>query len=344
MKRFYRLWGSLIALMLILSACGGGSQPSTSGQEGKAANNENGEVKATESDFPKKPITLIVSFAAGGGTDLGARLLASYIEEDLGVPVSVVNKPGGGGWVGWTDLVNAKPDGYTIGYLNTPNLITGYMNPELGRNHDLDSFTMIGNHMTDPGVIAIRANDERFSTLDELIEYAKEHELTTTSTGVASDDHTAALKVNQAHGTKFTAVHANGFAENKANVLGGHVDLFFANVGELVSDHENGEVKILAVMSEERSPYLPDVPTLKEEGYGEIYSWSARGIGAPAGLEPEVLDILVKALEKAITNPEQMKQMDAMWLKNDYRNSADYKEMLEKEAEELEGLRELLGW
>nr|WP_285874560.1 tripartite tricarboxylate transporter substrate binding protein [Halalkalibacter oceani] len=326
--------------MVILSACGGDSQSSG----GEVENDGNQGTTVSESDFPKKPITLIVSFSAGGGTDLGARLLASYIEEDLGVPVSVVNKPGGGGWVGWTDLVNANPDGYTIGYLNTPNLITGYMNPELGRNEDLDSFTTIGNHMTDPGVIAIRRDDDRFSTLDELIEYAKEHELTTTSTGVASDDHTAALKVNQAQGTQFKAVHANGFGENKANVLGGHVDVFFANVGELVSDHENGEVEILAVLSEERSPYLPDVPTFEEEGYGKVYSWSARGIGAPAGLEPEVLEILESAFERAITNPEQIEQMDAMWLKNDYRNSVDYREMLDKEAEELEGLLDLLDW
>ncbi|NEU31810.1 tripartite tricarboxylate transporter substrate binding protein [bacterium LRH843] len=343
MKKSFLTFITLLLVILLLVACGGNQQPTSTSSETENSSTKS-ETTSTEIDFPKKPITLIVSFSAGGGTDLGARLLASYIEEDLGVPVNVLNKPGGGGWVGWTDLANAKPDGYTIGYLNTPNLITGYMNPELERKHNLESFITIANHMTDPGVIAIRADDERFSTLAELIEYAKENELTTTSTGVASDDHTAVLKVNNELGTKFKAVHAAGFPENKANVLGGHVDVFFANVGELVGDHEDGTVKILAVLGEERSPFLPDVPTMVEEGFGSIYSWSARGIGAPAGMDPEILAILEAAFEKAITDPEQAKKMDAMWLKVDYRNSEDYMEMLQKEAVDLQDLKDILGW
>ena len=84
-------------------------------------------------DFPSRPITLIVSFGAGGGTDVGARLLTPLVEAELGQPINVVNITGAGGWVGWTELSRAEPDGYTIGYINTPALIMGYINPELGR-------------------------------------------------------------------------------------------------------------------------------------------------------------------------------------------------------------------
>src|SRR5699024_3484115 len=89
-------------------------------------------------DFPEGPIKLIVPWSAGGGTDTGARVLQSYLEDELGVDISVENIEGGGGWVGWNQLANSDPDGYTIGYANSPHIITGYLNPELKRDKDLD--------------------------------------------------------------------------------------------------------------------------------------------------------------------------------------------------------------
>src|SRR5699024_21230 len=128
-----------------------------------------------------------------GTSDTAVRNLAPYLEDELGVSVSVVNKPGGGGWVGWTELANAKPDGYTLGYINTPNLFTGYLNPNIEREDDLSSFAPIANQITDPAAIMINPDDERFSNLEELIEYAKENPVTATSSGVAGDDHIAML-------------------------------------------------------------------------------------------------------------------------------------------------------
>lgn len=333
MKKRFLPFLSLTFSAMLLASCGDQGTSTA----GKAASEGAG-------DFPDKPINLIVSFAAGGGTDLGARVLASKVEEDLGVPVNVINKPGGGGWVGWADLVKAEPDGYTIGYLNTPNLITGYLNPELNRSETIESFDPIGNHITDAGVIAVKGDDKRFKTIEDVIEYAKSNETTTTSTGLGSDDHIAALKINDEHGTKFKAVHTGGFAENMANVLGGHVDVFFANVGEVANEVDNGEIKILAVLSEERSAYLPDIPTLKEAGYGDIFSWSARGLAAPKGTDPEVLKVLEAAFEKGINNEEHKEKMDEMGLQIDYKNSADYGEMLKEEEKIVLDVEDLLGW
>jgi tripartite-type tricarboxylate transporter receptor subunit TctC len=341
MKKLLSL--SLVVVLSILAVTGCGSNPNSSAQKSQV-NAGNEEKKETKSGYPNKPITLIVAFEAGGGTDVGARILAPYVQKELGVPIVVANKPGAGGWVGWAELVSSKPDGYTIGYINTPNLITGYVNPSSARKENLESFELIANHVTDLGAIAIRADETRFKDIKSLIEYAKKNQLTVTSTGVGSDDHYAALKMNQKLGTNFKAVHSKGFGENLSNLLGGHVDVMLANVGEVAKPHKDNQLKVIAVMSQERSAYLPDAPTLKESGFGDIVSWSARGIAAPKGLSPEILTKLNAAFEKAINNAEQMKKMEEMGLQVDFRKGEDYKKMLKDEETGVLELKKLLGW
>lgn len=330
----------LLGLILLLAACSGGASGNSSDDNG----GNGGSDSESAEGFPDKPINVIVSYSAGGGTDTGARILIPYVEEELGVDMNIINKPGGGGWVGWTELANADPDGYTIGYINTPNLMTGYLDPKYNRDQSLDSFTPIANHVTDPGAIAIRPNDDRFSTIEELMEYAKENELTATSTGAGSDDHYASLKLNDKFGTKFKAVHNSGSADSRAAVLGGHVDVLFANVGELATLHKEGEVKIVAVMSKEKSPFLEDVPTLAESGYEDVYSWSARGLAAPAGIDEEKLEILRAAFEKGIKNEEQVEKMGEMGLQVDYLDGEEYDQLLKEDEEGVKALSDLMGW
>ncbi|WP_161628820.1 tripartite tricarboxylate transporter substrate binding protein [Thalassobacillus devorans] len=330
----------LFGIILVLAACSGdanGNSSETNGGSSEESSSGNAE------GFPDKPINVIVSYAAGGGTDTGARILFPYVEKELGVDVNIINKPGGGGWVGWTELANADPDGYTIGYINTPNLMTGYLDPKYKRDESLESFEPIANHVVDPGAIAIRADEERFTNIKELIEYAKENELTATSTGVGSDDHYASLKLNDKFGTKFKAVHNGGSADSRAAVLGGHVDVLFANVGELTSLHNEGKVKIIGVMGKEKSPFLEDVPTLAEEGY-EVYSWSARGLAAPAGIDEEKLEVLRAALEKGIKNEEQKEKMAEMGLEVEYLDGEEYDQLLKEDEQAVKDLSDLMGW
>ena len=126
-----------------------------------------------EEKYPSKPITLIVPFGAGGGTDTGARILMTYVEDELGVPVTIINKTGGTGWVGWSELLKSDPDGYTLAHINTPTLMTGYLNPQLKRSNTIHDFELIANHVLDYGAIAIRIDEKKFSNLDELISFAK---------------------------------------------------------------------------------------------------------------------------------------------------------------------------
>jgi tripartite-type tricarboxylate transporter receptor subunit TctC len=294
--------------------------------------------------YPEKPITAIISFGAGGNTDVGARILFPQVEKSLGTSLTIINKPGGGGWVGWTGLVNAKADGYTIGYVNTPNLITGYLDPQYKRNKTLDNFELIANHVTDYGVISINKNEKRFSNIKELVEYARQHELTAATTGANGDDHIAMLKMNRKYGTKFVPVHTPGTAQQRAAIEGGHVDVNFSNVGDTNVSHKNGELKILAIMAPERSKFLPDVPTLADSGFPGVISWSARGIAAPKGLSHEQVEMLRIAFIKGMNNPEHLKKMEEMGLMVDVRSGDAYSKMLKEEEDGVKELRPLLGW
>ena len=332
-RRLFALSGVTLA-GLALAACG------NTGDSSKNASDD------AASKYPERPISMIVAYEAGGGTDVGARLLAPYLEEELGTTVNVVNKPGGGGWVGWNALLSAKPDGHTIGFLNTPNLMSGYLNPELGIERDIKDFSLIGNVVTDYGAIAIRPDDERFSNIEELMEYAKNNRLTATSTGIGSDDQLSSLGLNDKYGTKFAGIQSEGAADNVTAVLGGNIDVLFANVGEVTSLHKNGQLKAIAVMAppEDRGDFLEDVPTLDEAGYPGVSSWSARGLGAPGDMPEEILDILVKASGRAIQNEDYIAELAKQGLQVDYKDPAAYDEMLTTEEERVKELGDNYVW
>lgn len=322
-KQLFLVTVILLVGALFLSACSSGGSSS--------------------SEFPNKPITLIVPWSAGGGTDTGARILQPYLEKELGVSVSVVNKTGAGGWIGWNDLANANKDGYTIGLANSPHIITGYLNPALNRDKNLDNFVGLGMHVIDPDTISIRPDDDRFSTIDELIEYAKDNEVTATATGEGTDEHLVILNLNKKYGTKFVPVHFDGAAESRSSVLGGHVDVLVANLGEIINLYNDGEINVLGVAARSRSEFTPDVPTLAENGF-EVYQESSRGFLAPAGTDPEVVDALRAALEKAINNEEHIQKMAELGFGVHYESGEEYMSILKEDEQAVLDLKELLGW
>ena len=294
--------------------------------------------------YPTKPVSVIVPNAAGGPTDIGARMLMPFVEKELGGNMPIINKAGGGGWLGWTDLLNAKPDGYNLAAINTPHVMS-YLDPEIKRSTtNLDSFELLCNHVTDYGIVAIRPNDTRFKNIKELIEYARTNELTTTAGAKGSDDHVAMLKWNKAANTKFVPVfNTKGVAEFQAAFLGGHIDVYFGNIGDSLVHFKNGEMKIIAVMAPERSKFLPDIPTTKELGF-EVYSWSSRGFVAPKGMDKELKDKIVAAFEKAINNPEHIKKMAEIGLAVNFKKGDDYKNFLLQEEQGIKGVMDMLGW
>lgn len=314
--------GTLSIAALALTACGEGE----------------------DTAYPEGDIELIVAFSAGGPADTGARLLANKLEDELDTTVTVVNYEGAGGWVGWNELEASSPDGYTIGYTSSPNFAAGYMNPDMGLDTGIDSFTPLANHITDASVIAVHPDDDRFDDISDLIEYAQDNTVTGTGNGAASDDHLAILKMNDTFDTNFETVQYDGSAESKAALLGRHVDVGFVNVGDVHSEVSSGELDVLAILDDSRSDIIPDVPTLEESGWENIQNASARSVVGPADLPPEVAETLVEALESVMTSDEHLEEVMDMGLAIDYRDEDGLTELLEADEQAIEDNKQIIGW
>src|SRR5262245_18797280 len=211
-----------------------------------------------EAQYPERNITLIVPYGAGGGTDITARLLAKDLEAVLGKPTMVENRAGGGGWVGWGGLAAARPDGYTLGYLNVPSMYAGYLDKAIGRKETLESFTPLMNHVLDYNVWAVKADSPHKSVRD-VVEAARKEPgvVTVTAYGAGSDDHLAILSMEAENKIKLSVVHSRSTSEAKTQALGGHIHVLGANISEVAEEAKSGVLRILGVMSPARSKFLP---------------------------------------------------------------------------------------
>jgi tripartite-type tricarboxylate transporter receptor subunit TctC len=292
------------------------------GSDAGAANNAG-------SDFPKKgkSIELIVSFSSGGAVDTAARLVQPILEKELGTNVEVINKPGAGGQIGYTQLTSAKPDGYTIGATGSPSVVVSPLDPARGAKYTRDSFQPLGRQVIDPTVIAVQP-DSPYKTLKELFDAAKANpkSMTASTTGLQTGEHFALAQTQEVTGAEFAPVHfSEGASQATTAFLGKHVDILVANVSDVTDLTKQGKARVLGVMTAERAPSLPDVPTFKESGY-ELEAGTVRGYSAPAGLPDDVAKKLEAALQKAIEDPTVVKKMEDLGLQTSYMSGADYQQ------------------
>ena len=277
--------------------------------------------------YPSKSITLMLGFSAGGSSDLLCRILADKLTEEIGQPVAVVNKTGGGGFVAWTELVKrTEPDGYTFALINTPNIAAGKLdkaNPREIDHHDMD---VLANHVTDYNVIACRADEDRFSDLASFIEFAKNNEVLvgSSSTGIMSDDDTIAQRLNKEFGTKISTVVTKGAKDNETYLLNKSTDILIANVSGVLTGKKNGDFRVLAVFAPERVALMDDIATCEEQGYGAIYGNSSRGYALPKGVDPAVREKLLAALERSINSPEVVKALEDMGAETNFLKNEEY--------------------
>ena len=284
-------------------------------------------VPAGAADFPQKgkAIQMLVGFAAGGSTDVGARLLASGMEKELGTPVVVVNKTGATGQIALTALSQAKPDGYTIGNTNLIGAVVTTIDPSRKATYTRKSFEPLALHVVDPGLFAVKA-DSPFKTVKDVVEAARANpkKIKLSTTGIQSDESFAILQLQKLTGVQFAMVHfSQGVASAMTSFLGGKIDVFCGNVGDLLAQFKAGEVRILGIMDKDPSHFYPGVPTFEQQGY-KLYEASARGFSAPAGTPKEIVDILSGAMKSAVATEEHKKRMADMGLTLRYMDPAGF--------------------
>ncbi|MCZ2496812.1 tripartite tricarboxylate transporter substrate binding protein [Xylophilus sp. Kf1] len=271
-------------------------------------------ASAAEAAYPARPIEMIVAYAPGGGTDLVARLVARHLEKQLGGTVAVVvqNKPGAGGAIGFAELAKSAADGYTIGFINTPNLLT--IPIERKTTFTWRSFDLLGNLVDDPGGFTV-FNGNPIDSLAGLAAYAKAHpgEVTVGTTGTGSDDHLAMLLFEKASGTRLNHIPYKGAGEVRAALAGQQLVVGAINVGEALQYQKGGTpMRLLGQMSARRSALAPTVPTFREQGF-DIELASLRGLAAPRGLPEGVRRKLVEAVARVAADPLFQQQAEAMY-------------------------------
>ena len=294
-------------------------------------------------DFPSKSVTLIVPWVAGGSTDICMRVLAESAAKHLGQPVIVENKPGGGGTVGpATMAATAKNDGYTLsqiplGVFRLPHTMKTTWDP-------LKDFTYI-IQLTGYTYGTVVKKDAPWKTLKELLAYAKANpgKVTYATPGVGVMQHVTMEKLARKEGIKWIHVPQKGGIEVITAVLGGHV-MVGAETSGWAPQVDSGDLRLLAVWTDQRTKKWPDVPTLKELGYGIVAS-SPFGIAGPKGMDPKVVKTLHDAFKKGMEEPAFKKVLDQFYMVPFYKNSEDYTKFAqvlyieEKENAEVIGLK-----
>jgi len=292
------------------------------------------------SNYPNKPVEIIVAYKAGGGTDIGARILASEAEKIFGQPLVILNVEGSDGELGYTQLAQAKPDGYTIGFINLPTFVS--LTLERNTKYTIDDVVPILNHVYDAGVLVVQSSSD-IKTLEDFVEYAKAHpgDLTIANNGTGASNHIGAAHFEYEAGIDVTHVPFGGSTDMIAALRGGHVDACVAKISEVASLVNSGELRILAAYTEERLENFPDVPTMKEKGYDILFG-SARALVAPKGTPQEIIDYIHDKFKQALESEEHLEKAKNADLPIKYMSPEELGEYIKNEEVYLKEIRTFL--
>ncbi len=282
-------------------------------------------------EYPAKPIEVIVAYAAGGGTDLGARILAKIARKYMPQPLVIVNKPGAGGEIGFTALAQAKPDGYSIGFINPPTIVLLPYQRKVA--YKMSDFRYIINIMEDIGCLCV-PSESKYKNLEELIKEAKRKpgELTIGNAGTGTDAHMTALDFAKNANISLNPVPFKGASEARTALLGGHVDSIVMKVGEAKPFVQAKQIRILAVASGERLKDFPDVPTFQERGVNTTMT-TTRAIAGPTGIPEYAVTYLHDHLKKTMEDPEFIELTLQTGVYVRYMPVQEYKRYIESIAE-----------
>ena len=291
-------------------------------------------------DYPNHPVELVVPYNAGGGTDALARAFADVARKHFAQPIVVYNRPGASGVIGWSDVLNSKPDGYKLA-LMTVELTTL---PHLGlQKFSHEEFTPIARMNADPAAITVKA-DAPWNTIEEFIAAAKKAngETKMGNSGNGSIWHLAAAALEDRTGAKFSHIPYPGANPAVLSLLGGHIDAVAVSPAEVAPHVATGKLKMLAVMADQRQKGFEKVPTLKERGIDlSVGTW--RGLGVPKNTPKDVVDILKTATQKTMQEPAMHEAMDKLALGYAYADDDAFRAVMARDNETFKTLIPKLG-
>lgn len=336
MKKLTKLFAVMLAMSLLLVGCGQKSSSNDSVSDG---------------EWKGGMITLLVPSAAGGGLDGMARLLAPYLQEELpdGSTVVVENLTGGSGWVAWEHMFGKEADGSIIACAYTPQIFS-YLNPKLQIARTIEDFGLVCNMVFDSATICVASEDARFadvSTLQDFVDYLKAHEDETFSVAVTSaegGDHLAMLDFcKQAGVTNLKETYYSAVADSTAAFMGRHVDVYFGKVGDTLTMYQDGSAKVLAVCKDERSDFMPDVPTASEQGY-TVVNGSARGWCVNPETPEYIQTAIVDAMTAAFNNEEFQADLRTSGYDTAWYSGQDYADFMANQESIVKSFADVLGY
>lgn len=289
--------------------------------------------------FPNRSIKIIVPFDAGGGVDICCRTIAETAGEEyfLGHSLVVENVAGGGAIIGQTRVANAKADGYTL-LAASSSIVT---NPVFNRtSFTADSFRSIAMFCFDPQMLVVPA-ESPYENLEEFMKAIQKQSLRLSTPGHTTAPHIAALEMEKYFNVSFDYLHNDSANEQFQQLMGNHVDCALVSVGEGTSLVQDGSIRALGIMSEERMEELPDVPTFGECGY-EIVNGAFRGIAAPQDIPDEEAEFLEEEFEKILTSDAFVEAMEKANMPVVYKNSEEFQQVIDNYKETISMLTDEL--
>ncbi|MBX9943922.1 MAG: tripartite tricarboxylate transporter substrate binding protein [Reyranella sp.] len=291
-------------------------------------------ARAQSAPWPSKPIKLVVPYAPGGTTDVVARMVAEYLGQQLGQNIIVDNKPGKGAMVGTALVAKAAPDGYTL----LMSVISGLsISPTLYGGGDFDpmaDFIHVSLASRNPSVLVVNPAFPA-KTLKDYVDYAKANpgKLAFATSGAGSSNHLLGVRLQQIISAEMLHVPYRGAGPAMIDTIAGNVPSMFDSLPSAAPHIKAGKVRALAVSSDERNPAFPDVPTMKEQGYPDLISYSWFAISVPAKTPAPIVDRLAREMQAVLKEPTVVKRWEELGAESSTMSPAEVTRFVQAEID-----------
>lgn len=290
------------------------------------------EAPETDDDYPSRPLTVIVAYKQGGGTDMIARRIAEKVEDDIGTEIRIKNVSGSDGELGYTLLAKASPDGYTLGFINIPTIISLPINRET--SYSENEIAPIINIVYDPSVIAVR-KDSPISSFSDFLSECREkpYSVKIGNNGYGASNHIAAASLADKADIRVTHIPFGGSADMIRALRDGNVDAIAVKISEVSEEARCGEFRLLCSFTDGRMKGWEDVPALKEYGIDLVFG-SARALAAPSDTPIGIITFIHDTFRKALEELQAEDTDNTLSLR--YMSTAETEEYIKEWQEYME--------